>query len=108
MRAVPSISVEDLKAMQDRGDRVTILDVREPHEWKISDLAGSVKIPLGTLPQRFEELSRDDELIVYCRSGARSAQAVQFLRQAGYAKAKNLIGGVNHWAEVIDTTIRKY
>jgi adenylyltransferase/sulfurtransferase len=106
--AVPSITVEELKSKSDQHEPMTLLDVREPHEWAISELPGSVRIPLGTLPQRFEELSRDGELVVYCRSGGRSAQAVQFLRQMGYAGAKNLIGGINHWAEVIDTTMRKY
>jgi rhodanese-related sulfurtransferase len=108
MHSVPSVTVEELKEKQDRGESVTLLDVREPHEWPISDLPASVKIPLGALPQRFAELSRDDELVVYCRSGGRSAQAVQFLRQMGYAKAKNLVGGINHWAEAIDTSMRKY
>jgi sulfur-carrier protein adenylyltransferase/sulfurtransferase len=108
MLAVPSITVEELKEKQDRGDPVTLLDVREPHEWPISDLPGSVKIPLGTLSQRFPELSRDEEIVVYCRVGGRSAQAVGFLQQMGYANAKNLIGGINHWAEVIDTTLRRY
>ena len=108
MSGVPSLTVEELKEKQDRGESVTLLDVREPHEWQISDLPASVKIPLGALPQRFAELSRDDVLVVYCRSGGRSAQAVRFLRQMGYAKAKNLVGGINHWAEAIDASMRKY
>ena len=106
--SVPSVTVGELKEKQDRGESVTLLDVREPHEWQISDLPASVKIPLGVLSQRFAELSRDDELVVYCRSGGRSAQAVQFLSQMGYVKAKNLVGGINHWAEAIDTSMRKY
>jgi sulfur-carrier protein adenylyltransferase/sulfurtransferase len=108
MFGVPSVTAEELKEMQDRGEEVTLLDVREPHEWTISQLPGSVTIPLGALPQRFSELKREGDLIVYCRSGGRSAQAVQFLRQMGYAGAKNLIGGINHWAEAIDPSMRKY
>lgn len=108
MFGVPSITAEELKEMQDRGEEVTLLDVREPHEWTISQLPGSVTIPLGTLPQRFSELKREGDLVVYCRSGGRSAQAVQFLRQMGYGGAKNLIGGINHWAEAIDPSMRKY
>jgi sulfur-carrier protein adenylyltransferase/sulfurtransferase len=108
VQGVPSLTVEELKAIQDRGERVTLLDVREPHEWAISELPGSVRIPLGTLPQRFSELSHDDDVVVYCRSGGRSAQAVQFLRQMGYTGARNLIGGINHWADVIDKSMRKY
>jgi rhodanese-related sulfurtransferase len=104
----PSLSVEELKEKQDRGDRFTLLDVREPHEWSLSDLPGSLKIPLGALPQRFSELSKDKEVVVYCRTGGRSAQAVQFLQQMGYSGAKNLTGGINRWAEAIDTTMRRY
>ena len=104
----PAITVEDLKAKQDRGDSIVLVDVREPHEWAISDLAGSVKIPLATLPQRLGELPRDEEIVVYCRTGGRSGNAVQFLRQRGFDKALNLAGGINHWAEVVDPTMARY
>src|ERR1700687_5286446 len=105
---VPSIAVEELKAMRDRGDSFTLLDVREPSEWPISDLPGSIKIPLGVLTQRFGELARENEIVVYCRVGGRSAQAVQFLQQMGYSGAKNLMGGINQWADSIDPSMRKY
>ena len=108
MHAVPSITVEELKEKQDRGESLALLDVREPNEWAISDLPGSTKIPLGALPQRFSELSKDKEVVVYCRTGGRSGQAVQFLQQMGYSGAKNLTGGINRWAEAIDTTMRRY
>jgi adenylyltransferase/sulfurtransferase len=104
----PEISVEDLKAMRDRGDRFVLVDVRESHEWPIADLSDSIKIPLGTLPQNLGKLSKDDDIVVYCRSGARSGNAVQFLQRAGYAKAKNLVGGINRWAERIDPSLPKY
>jgi adenylyltransferase/sulfurtransferase len=105
---VPEITVEELKAMRDRGDRFVLVDVRESHEWPISDLPDSVKIPLGTLPQSLGKLSKEDEIVVYCRSGARSGNAVQFLQRSGYAKAKNLAGGINRWAEQIDRTLARY
>jgi len=105
---VPEVSVEDLKTMRDRGDRIVLVDVREAHEWPISDLSGSVKIPLGTLPQSLEKLSKDDEIVVYCRTGGRSANAVQFLQRAGFGKAKNLAGGINRWADAIDPSLPKY
>ncbi len=108
MLAVPSITVEELKQKLDLGERITLLDVREPHEWPISDLAESVKIPLGQLQQRFSELGQDADLVVYCRTGGRSAQAVQFLQQRGYGKAANLTGGINRWAEVVDPAMSKY
>jgi rhodanese-related sulfurtransferase len=106
--AAPSITVEELKARRDRGERLTLVDVREPHEWAISDLPESVKIPLGSLPQRLAELPREAEIVVYCRTGGRSDNAVQFLRQRGYGKAVNLNGGINRWAEVIDPSLPKY
>ncbi len=105
---VPELTVEDLKAMRERGDAFVLVDVRESHEWPISDLPDSVKIPLGTLPQSLGKLSKDDDIVVYCRSGARSANAVQFLVRAGYGKARNLAGGINRWAEVIDPSLPKY
>ncbi len=108
MFGVPSTTVEELKEKQDRGERPTLLDVREPQEWAVSDLEGSVKIPLASLPLRIVELSTDGEIVVYCRSGARSAQAVQFLRQRGFERASNLIGGINRWAEVVDPSMRRY
>jgi len=106
--AVPSITVEELKQKLDLGEDVTLLDVREPHEWPISDLPDSVKIPLGQLQQRVSELAQDADLVVYCRTGGRSAQAVQFLQQNGYGRATNLAGGINRWAEAIDPQMRKY
>jgi adenylyltransferase/sulfurtransferase len=105
---LPEISVEALKEMRDRGDRVVLVDVREAHEWPISDLSDSVKIPLGTLPQSLGKLSKDDDIVVYCRTGGRSGQAVQFLQQAGYRGAKNLAGGINRWAQRIDPKMAQY
>jgi molybdopterin/thiamine biosynthesis adenylyltransferase/rhodanese-related sulfurtransferase len=105
---VPEISVEDLKALRDRGERLVLVDVREPHEYPISDLPDSVKIPLGTLPQSLDRLSKEDDIVVYCRTGGRSGNAVQFLQKAGYARAKNLAGGINRWAEAIDPSLTRY
>jgi rhodanese-related sulfurtransferase len=105
---VPELTVEELKAMRDRGEAPVLLDVREPREWAISDLPGSVKIPLGTLPQSLEKLSASDEIVVYCRTGGRSGNAVQFLRQKGFDRAKNLAGGINRWAERIDPSLTRY
>jgi adenylyltransferase/sulfurtransferase len=108
MSAAREVSVEDLKAMRDRGESFVLVDVREPREWAISDLPGSLKIPLGTLPQSLEKLSKDDEIVVYCRTGGRSGNAVQFLQKMGFEKAKNLVGGINLWAERIDPSLAKY
>jgi len=104
----PAITVEELKAKQDRGEQVTVVDVREPHEWAINEIPGSLKIPLATLPQRMSEIPKDGDVVVHCRSGGRSAQAVEFLRSRGYDNAFNLAGGINRWADVVDPTMPKY
>jgi molybdopterin/thiamine biosynthesis adenylyltransferase/rhodanese-related sulfurtransferase/molybdopterin converting factor small subunit len=106
--SVPEITVEELKALRDRGESVVLLDVREPHEIAISDISGSVKIPLGTLPQSVDRLSKDDAIVAYCRVGGRSAKAVEFLQQKGYSNVRNLVGGINRWAERIDPSMAKY
>ena len=106
--AVPEITPEELQARRGRGERLVLLDVREPHEYGISDLPESVKIPLGTLPRSYERLSPSDDIVVYCRVGGRSANAVQFLQQKGYGKAVNLAGGINSWAERIDPSLPRY
>jgi adenylyltransferase/sulfurtransferase len=105
---VPELTVEELKTLRDAGAPIVLVDVREPREIAISDLPGSVKIPLGTLPQSLEKLGREDDVVVYCRTGGRSAQAVQFLLANGYSKARNLAGGINRWAEAIDPKMARY
>lgn len=104
----PEVTVEELKAMRERGDAFVLVDVREEREWAISDLADSVKIPLGALGDSLDKLSKDAEIVVYCRTGGRSGNAVQFLLEKGYDKAKNLVGGINKWAERIDPSLPRY
>jgi len=104
---VPTISVEELKRRQDAGEDLFILDVREPHEYQICNLNGYL-IPLNDLPKRVNELDSSREIVAHCRSGMRSAKAVEFLRQAGFTKVKNLTGGVLAWAEKIDPKMPKY
>jgi adenylyltransferase/sulfurtransferase len=105
---VPEVTVDELKAMRERGDSFVLVDVREPREWAIADLPDSVKIPLGTLPQSLDKLSKQDAIVVYCRTGGRSGNAVQFLMEAGFENAKNLVGGINKWAERIDSSLPRY
>src|SRR3984893_1560324 len=104
---IPEITARDLKARQDRGDNVFILDVREPHEYQICNLNGKL-IPLGDLPRRVNELDSSREMVVHCRSGKRSADAIQFLQKAGFKKLLNLKGGVLAWADEVDPTMPKY
>ncbi len=93
--------------LHDSGN-VVLLDVREPHEWAISHLEGALLIPQGDLPTRMSELNTADEIVLYCRSGERSALALNLLHDAGFRRLKNLVGGVNAWARMIDPTMPQY
>src|SRR5438105_6252917 len=104
---VPEIQVEELKSRLDSGEDVFVLDVREPHEYQICNISGYL-IPLGDLPKRVHELDSSREIVAHCRSGARSAKAVDFLRQAGFKKVHNLAGGILAWAERVDPKMPKY
>jgi sulfur-carrier protein adenylyltransferase/sulfurtransferase len=101
-------TVEELKRSLDRHEDVFILDVRNPEEFQICRIPGSKLLPLPELPQRFAELDRNREIIVHCKSGMRSQKAVQYLRQQGFGKLKNLKGGILAWAERIDPSMPKY
>jgi sulfur-carrier protein adenylyltransferase/sulfurtransferase len=104
---VPEITPRELKTRQDRGDDLFILDVREPHEYQICNLHGYL-IPLGELPRRMHELDSSREIVAHCRSGKRSAEAVDFLRKAGFRKIHNLKGGILAWSDEVDSSVPKY
>ncbi len=104
---VPEIEPKELKQRLDRGEDVFILDVREPHEFQICNLNGYL-IPLGDLPKRAHELDSAREIVAHCRSGKRSAEAVDFLRKAGFRKIWNLKGGILAWSDQVDPSLPKY
>src|SRR5207245_2573934 len=95
---VPEMQVEELKRALDAGEDIFVLDVREPHEYQICNIGGHL-IPLGELPKRVHELDSSREIVAHCRSGVRSAKAVDFLRQADFRKVRNLAGGILAWAD---------
>ena len=107
---VPEISAQQLKSRLDRGDVVTIIDVREPHEWDIASLAqyGARLIPLGELTDRLPEINLTGDVVVHCKSGVRSAKALQQLRAAGLERVWNLQGGILAWATDVDPTVPRY
>jgi len=107
---LPEITPTELVERLERGDDITIVDVREPHEWDIVNLEdrGAELIPLGELEERMNELDPADEIVLHCRSGARSADALRTLRTAGFGKLYNLKGGVLAWADEIDPSLPKY
>jgi molybdopterin/thiamine biosynthesis adenylyltransferase/rhodanese-related sulfurtransferase len=104
---VPEITPRELKARLDRGDDVFILDVREPHEYQICNLKGHL-IPLGDISRRVSELDSSREIVAHCRSGKRSAEAVEFLQRAGFRKIWNLKGGILAWSDEVDASVPKY
>jgi molybdopterin/thiamine biosynthesis adenylyltransferase/rhodanese-related sulfurtransferase len=101
-------TVEELKARLDRGEKVFILDVRNPPEFQICRIPGSTFLPLPELPQRLAELDKGREMVVHCKSGVRSQKAIAFLRQQGFTKLSNLQGGVLAWAQRIDPSMPQY
>jgi adenylyltransferase/sulfurtransferase len=104
---IPEITPRELKTRLDRGDDLFILDVREPHEYQICNIHGHL-IPLGDLPKRVSELDSSREIVAHCRSGKRSADAVEFLQKAGFKKIWNLKGGILAWSDEVDPTVPKY
>ena len=94
------ITAHELKERLDNDENIIILDVREPHEHEEYNIGGQL-IPLGTLPSSLESLAdhKEDEIVVYCRSGNRSGAAKNFLEQAGFTQVRNLLGGMLEWQE---------
>ena len=101
------ITVDELKKRLDNKDDLFILDVREPQEYQICNLNGYL-IPLRDLPKRINELDTAKEIIVHCKVGGRSRQAVEFMKQSGFRKVKNLVGGIDEWAKLIDPALPRY
>jgi adenylyltransferase/sulfurtransferase len=109
-KEIPQMTPKELKARLDQGDPLFILDVREPHEWEISNLAslGAVLIPKGQVLDRMNELDTASEIVVQCRTGARSADVVGLLQEHGFNKLHNLDGGINQWAREVDKSLPVY
>lgn len=108
-KAVESdIDPVDVKAKIDSGDNFVLVDVREPHEYQICSIPTARLIPLGELPKRVHELNSADEIVMHCKSGMRSAKAVDFLKQAGFRKVRNMKGGILAWSDKVDPTVPKY
>ena len=104
---VPEISVQELKKKLDNGGEVSVLDVREPHEYEVANI-GARLIPLGELPERLIELDKDETFAIHCKTGGRSASAVKLLQEAGFENVYNVKGGITAWSEEIDPSVPKY
>ena len=102
------ISATDLDARLKAGEKIRLIDVREPHELQISSLPGEELFPLGQLAGRLHELDSAQEIVLFCKTGSRSTRAVELLVSAGFKKVKNLHGGINAWAREVDTNLPVY
>jgi len=102
------IEPRQLDAKMRNGGQVRLVDVREPHELEISRIEGAELIPLGSLASRMHELDSAEEIVFFCKSGSRSARAVELMAGAGFRKIKNLRGGINAWAREVDPRLPVY
>jgi rhodanese-related sulfurtransferase len=101
------ISVLDFKKLL-KSSQAWVLDVRETQEWNLCRLPGAYHIPLNQLLRRMSEVPLDKMVIVYCHHGYRSMQAVMLLRAQGYENVKNLTGGIDAWAKLVDNSVKMY
>jgi|SRR5215472_11162688 len=103
------ISVTELNALKELNAKVTLLDVREPWEFQKAHIAGSVHVPMGDVPSRFQqELHPDEHIVVVCHHGVRSMNVTAWLRQQGFEKVQSLRGGIDRWAREIDPSVPVY
>src|SRR2546427_3339460 len=99
---------EEFKEKTDGGGEPVRPDVREPMEWEIARLDKAVLMPVAQVPGRVNELSTADEIVVYCKTGVRSGRITNFLREIGFRKVKNLVGGIDEWAEKVEPEMPRY
>jgi adenylyltransferase/sulfurtransferase len=102
------LTSRELKAELDRGEKLVIVDVREPQEYQINRIPGSILIPLGDLQKRFTELDKNANIVTQCKSGMRSAKAQAFLRTQGFTRVRNLTGGILGYIDQVDPSQPKY
>jgi rhodanese-related sulfurtransferase len=102
------ITPAEVKQRLDRGEKVVLIDVREPWEFNICRIEGAKLIPMGTVPANLQALDSDDEIVVYCHRGMRSLDVAVWLRGQGVAQAKSLAGGIERWSLEIDPNVPRY
>ena len=102
------ITPDKLASQINTDKRLVLIDVRDSHEWDICHLPNARLIPEAELPARIHELDTADEIVLYCRTGVRSARALKMLREAGFKKLKNLLGGIHGWSDDVDPSFPKY
>jgi rhodanese-related sulfurtransferase len=118
IRASPQLSIKEkfmktltalqLQKKQSQHESVLLVDVREPHEFNYAHIAGSILIPLADIQERWQELERNQEIVVVCHHGVRSLQAALFLVQMGFTNIANLHGGIDAWSVQCDASVPRY
>jgi rhodanese-related sulfurtransferase len=103
------ITAEELKAKKDAGEKVRLIDVREPSEYQVAKIEDSELKPLGQIPNWANELAdKNEEIVLHCHHGMRSDRACQYLAAQGFTNVKNLIGGIDEWSLKVDPTVPRY
>ncbi|MFQ5693570.1 MAG: rhodanese-like domain-containing protein [Nitrospinota bacterium] len=102
------VTPRELKDRLDRGEEIFLLDIREPEELRRARLPGALHIPMGDIPTRSVELDPEEEIVVFCHLGLRSAQVVHFLRGRDFPRVRNLRGGIDAWAREVDSGVGRY
>ena len=101
------ISVQELKELKDKNADFQLIDVREENEYEVAEIGGEL-IPMATVPDNLDKISKDKQVVVHCRSGKRSGGIVQYLESQGYDNVVNLASGILAWSDEIDPSIPKY
>ncbi|MEQ8241651.1 MAG: rhodanese-like domain-containing protein [Cyclobacteriaceae bacterium] len=101
------ISVQELKELKDTKADFQLIDVREENEYEVAEIGGEL-IPMATVPDNLDKISKDKQVVVHCRSGKRSGGIVQYLESQGYDNVVNLAGGILAWSDEIDPSVPKY
>jgi len=102
------ITAVEVKQRLDRGDRLLLVDVREPHEHALCRIEGAVLIPMGSIPANLQKLDTDDDVICFCHHGMRSLDVANWLRQQGVKSAKSMAGGIDRWSLEVDPKVPRY
>lgn len=105
---IAEVSATELKKLLTKNGHIVLVDVREPHEYEIASIPGSKLMPLGELTSRLSELDTADDIVVHCKTGARSTKAIRILQQFGFKKLRNLRGGITAWSEEVDPSVPRY
>jgi rhodanese-related sulfurtransferase len=98
----------DVKQRLDSGEKMMLIDVREPHEYAICHIEGAVLIPMGTIPANLQKLDTDEDVICFCHHGMRSMDVANWLRAQGVKSAKSMAGGIDRWSLEIDPKVPRY